>query len=206
MQSEIQALHAIKHGHWFLKQWTWTWWVVNGSSKLKRRPMGLLKGTKPVLLHAASVNFMVWTTMKHSMPLSNPTPLDSFSQWHSLDWPLKQLDVSNAFLHGDLQEKLFLTQPPGFEDLLHPDYVCRLHKALYGLKQAPWAWYMNFSSYIQHMGFQRRPYDTSLFSRRQGPDVILLLIYVDGIIKVGSSVSSINKFCLICPKFFTWRI
>jgi histone deacetylase 1/2 len=78
-------------------------------------------------------------------------------------WSVKQLDVSNAFLHRDLQEQVYLAQPPGFEDSSHPDYVCHLHKALYGLKQAPRAWYLKFSNYIQQMGFTRCPYDQSLF-------------------------------------------
>jgi histone deacetylase 1/2 len=71
----------------------------------------------------------------------------------SQGWSVKQLDVSNAFLHGDLQEQVYLAQPPGFEDLYHPDYVCHLHKALYRLKQASCVWYLKFSTYIQQMGF-----------------------------------------------------
>lgn len=63
-------------------------------------------------------------------------------------WSLNQLDVSNPFLHGDLHEKLFLTQPPRFEDPTHPEYVCQLHKALYELKQEPRAWYLKFMNYI----------------------------------------------------------
>lgn len=59
----------------------------------------------------------------------------------SKGWVLHQVDVKNAFLRGDFQEAVYMDQPLGYEDLSHPDYVCKFKKALYGLKQAPWSWH-----------------------------------------------------------------
>jgi hypothetical protein len=52
------------------------------------------------------------------------------------DFNLHQMDVKSAFLNGPLQEEVYVEQPPGFEDLIFPNHVYKLHKALYGLKQA----------------------------------------------------------------------
>lgn len=49
-------------------------------------------------------------------------------------WPLQQLDIQNAFLHGTLTNDVYMQQPKGFIDPVHHDYICKLHKALYGLK------------------------------------------------------------------------
>ncbi|WVZ92574.1 hypothetical protein U9M48_038625 [Paspalum notatum var. saurae] len=78
------------------------------------------------------------------------------------DWPVHQLDVSNAFLHGTLTETVYCSRA-GFVDNSRPDYVCRLNKSLYGLKQAPWAWYSCFAAHLRSLGFVEAKSDTSLF-------------------------------------------
>ena len=81
----------------------------------------------------------------------------------SCNWPLKQLDVSYAFLHDHLKEEVYMQQPSGYVDAAHPTYVCKLHKSLYGLKQAPMAWFERFTFHLIHLGFQASFADSSLF-------------------------------------------
>jgi histone deacetylase 1/2 len=71
----------------------------------------------------------------------------------SKDWCLRQLDVQNAFLHGVLEEEVYMFQPPGYVDSKFPDHVCKLDKPIYGLKQAPRAWYARLCNKLQALGF-----------------------------------------------------
>ena len=68
-------------------------------------------------------------------------------------WRLHKLDVKNAFLHGFLNEEVYMEQPSGYTDPEFPQHVCRLKKALYGLKQAHRAWFHRFSSFLLKLGF-----------------------------------------------------
>jgi hypothetical protein len=95
--------------------------------------------------------------------------------------------VNNAFLHGILEEDVYLRQPPGFEDKLHPNYVCRLDKALYNLKQAPQAWYSRLGGKLKQLGFTPSKADTSQFFYNHGKHKIFVLIYIDDIIVSSSS-------------------
>jgi hypothetical protein len=71
----------------------------------------------------------------------------------SRSWPMHQLDVKNAFLHGHLTEIVYCAQPSGFVDPSRPDHVYRLKRSLYGLKKAPRAWRTRFASFLTSIGF-----------------------------------------------------
>ena len=105
----------------------------------------------------------------------------------SSSWPIHQLDVKNAFLHGSLQETVYCQQPLGFEHSSYPNHVCLLQKSLYGLKQAPRAWFQRFSTYAQTIGFTPSRSDTSLFTFHHNNNTAYLLLYVDDIILTASS-------------------
>ena len=101
-------------------------------------------------------------------------------------WKIRQLDVQNAFLHGELKQTVYMIQPPGFEDKTRPDYVCKLMKVIYGLKKSPRAWFDRFSSFLLKFGFECSFTDPSLFIYHKGSDVIYLLLYVDDMIITGN--------------------
>jgi hypothetical protein len=112
----------------------------------------------------------------------------------SYGWTLRQLDVQNTFLHGNLEEEVFMRQPPGYESKTHPHFVCKLDKALYGLKQASRAWYSRLSTKLLSLGFRPSKADVSLFVYNKGGVVIFLLIYVDDIIVASSSLQQRRPF------------
>jgi histone deacetylase 1/2 len=105
----------------------------------------------------------------------------------SRGWSLRQLDIQNAFLHGILEEEVYMKQPPGYEDKNKPGFVCKLDKALYGLKQAPRAWYARLSTKFLKLGFKASKGDTSLFYFNNGDICVFVLIYVDDIIVASST-------------------
>ncbi|GJY72386.1 retrovirus-related pol polyprotein from transposon TNT 1-94 [Tanacetum coccineum] len=93
-----------------------------------------------------------------------------------------QMDVKSAFLYGTIKEEVYVTQPPGFKDLNHPNKVYKVVKALYGLYQAQRAWYETLANYLLGNGFKRGKIDQTLFIKKQKGDILLVQVYVDDII------------------------
>ena len=101
-------------------------------------------------------------------------------------WPLHQLDVSNAFLYGDLDEQVFMEQPPGYVAQGESSEVCLLKKAIYGLKQSPRAWFHKFSQLLFAYGFVSTVSDPTVMWKRTPHGCVILAVYVDDIIITGS--------------------
>jgi hypothetical protein len=104
----------------------------------------------------------------------------------SKGWPAHQLDISNAFLHGNLRERVYSQQPAGFVDPARPNDVCLLTRSLYGLRQAPRAWFERFVAHVTSLGFLQ-----SLVYSKHGATAYLLL-YVDDMILSASTTELLH--------------
>ncbi|KAJ4721544.1 Retrovirus-related Pol polyprotein from transposon TNT 1-94 [Melia azedarach] len=110
------------------------------------------------------------------------------------DLELEQLDVKTAFLHGELEEEIYMTQPDGFQVPGKEDYVCKLKKSLYGLKQSPRQWYKRFDSYMIEIGYTRSPYDCCVYySKATNGSLIYLVLYVDDMLIAAENKSDVQK-------------
>eukprot|EP00253_Pinus_taeda_P010754 PITA_10754 len=116
------------------------------------------------------------------------------------------MDVKSAFLHGDLHEEIYMEQPIGFIQT-DSSLVCRLKKFLYGLKQAPRAWYAKMDSFLLESGFSRCYSDNTVYTKKVGNSLIILVLYVADLIltvlqsKEGISLSQSKYACDILRHF-----
>ena len=112
----------------------------------------------------------------------------------TLDLEVEQMDVKTAFLHGNLEEEIYMEQPEGFKVQGKENHVCRLKKSLYGLKQAPRQWYKKFESIMSVQSYKKTTSDHCVFVRKFADgDFIILLLYVDDILIVGKDFSKIDR-------------
>jgi len=107
---------------------------------------------------------------------------------------LEQLDVKTTFLHGELEEEIYMKQPEGFVVHGNAQCVCRLKRSLYGLKQAPRQWYNRFDAFMVSQGYTRSQYDNCVyFQQSSNGSFIYLLLYVDDMLIDSKDMSLINK-------------
>ncbi|GJX33299.1 retrovirus-related pol polyprotein from transposon RE1, partial [Tanacetum coccineum] len=113
----------------------------------------------------------------------------------SHNWHIAQLNINNAFLHGDLHEEVYMTLPQGYKPPTSiPNPVCKLQKSLYGLKQANRQWFTKLTTFLTELGFKQSYTDTSLLTYKKDTDFLALVIYVDDILLAGNNTTLINHF------------
>ena len=117
------------------------------------------------------------------------------------NWPLKQLDVNNAFLHGDLDEEVYMKLPPGL-NCDKENQVCHLQKSLYGLKQASRQWYSKLSDFLLKHDYKHATADHSLFIKASNSNFTALLVYVDDVILTGNNISEITHITALLDQTF----
>lgn len=120
----------------------------------------------------------------------------------NLGWSLHQLDVKNAYLHGNLEEEVYMDIPPGFSSQITDGKVCRLKKALYGLKQSPRAWFGRFLHAMLKIGYKQSHADHTMFVRREGEKITVLIVYVDDIVVTGNHEAEISQLKSLLAKEF----
>ena len=106
----------------------------------------------------------------------------------SMNLEVEQLDVKTEFLHGDLEEEIYMRQPEGFVKRGKEHLVCRLKKSLYGLKQ----WYRKFDSFMTYQGYHKTLADHCVFVKKFEGGDFLILLYVDDMLIVGRDQSKIR--------------
>ena len=110
------------------------------------------------------------------------------------DLELAQLDVKTAFLHGDLEEEIYMSQADGLRVAGNKKLVCSLKKSLYGLKQLPRQWYKRFDSFMLAQDYTRSQFDHCVYFRKLADQsYIYLLLYVDDMLIACKSKVEINR-------------
>ncbi|CAL8139429.1 unnamed protein product [Prunus armeniaca] len=110
------------------------------------------------------------------------------------DLELAQIDVKTAFLHGDLEKEIYMSQPEGFKVARKENWVCKLQKSLYGLKQSPRQWYKRFDRFMIGHKYIRSHYDHCVYFRKlQDGTFIYLLLYVDDMLIACKSKVEIER-------------
>lgn len=111
----------------------------------------------------------------------------------NLQWSLPQFDVKNAFLHGELKDKVYMEEPPRFTSELRTN-VCRWKKALCGLKQSHCAWFGRFDNAMKSMGFRQSQGDHTFFiNKSRFNRITILIVYIDDIIVTRDDLEEIQK-------------
>jgi hypothetical protein len=122
--------------------------------KKKMNPAGQVEGVEfgEIFSHVAKL-----TSIRVIMSLAT-----------TFNMEIEQIDLKTMFLHGDLEEEIYMKQPKGVVVKGNQELVCKLKISLYGLKQSPRMWYRNFNTYILSLGLVRSKANHCIYSKEEG--------------------------------------
>ncbi|GJV02546.1 ribonuclease H-like domain, reverse transcriptase, RNA-dependent DNA polymerase [Tanacetum coccineum] len=109
-------------------------------------------------------------------------------------WQVHHLDVKSAFLHGDLKEEVYVTQPEGFVQQGNSGKDYKLTKALYGLRQAPRAWNVKLDQTLKSLDFKKCNLEQAVYTKRSKNSTLIVGVYVDDLIITGTPKKEIEVF------------
>lgn len=138
-------------------------WDANGCSQSNKTDCSIKRHKARLVVKGFSQTYGIDYTETFAPVAKLNTIRILLSLAANLDWPLYQFDIKNAFLNGELEEEVYMRQPPGFEKDLGNQTFCKLNKYLYGLKQSPRAWFDKFSKAIKRFGYSQGQADHTLF-------------------------------------------
>ena len=108
------------------------------------------------------------------------------------DYILHSIDISSAFLNGNLEEEIYMEQPPGFIQF-GPEFVCKLKKSLYGLKQSARQWNKKLNATLFNLGYKRLESDRSIYVFAKDGVLVIIPVFIDDITLASNSQSKIDK-------------
>lgn len=130
------------------------------------------------------------------------------------------MDVTNAFLHGDLYENVYMKLPHEYthigcrlkvscgnedKDTFTGDLVCKLKKSIYGLKQSPRNWFSKLSTKLLQLEFTQSKSDLSLFFSHTTSNITIILLYVDDLLICGNNTTELPKFKTLLSQSFNMK-
>jgi hypothetical protein len=103
------------------------------------------------------------------------------------------MDVVTAFLNGNLDEDIYMSQPPGYVKSNETNLVCKLKKSLYGLKQSPRCWNMVLDSFPRSIGFVQTIADQCIYTRTVKNEQTVIAVYVDDLGIMSDTITQLSE-------------
>ncbi|GJT38694.1 ribonuclease H-like domain, reverse transcriptase, RNA-dependent DNA polymerase [Tanacetum coccineum] len=162
---------------------------------VERRNRTIMSMTRSRLVAKGYIQEAWHKTLKKSPPVAqNETMQLVLAIAANNKWEVHHLDVKSAFLHGDLKEEVYVTQPEGFIKRQDNGKVYRLIKALYGLRQAPRAWNIKLDNTLKSLDFKKCALEQAIYTKKSKDSILLIGVYVDDLIITGTPKKEIDKF------------